>query len=109
MSTGKRAILRRIVAVVVAACALFTLVNGIVEGSWLSILFAVASAVVLVDWLRPKPLRQPLDPATVPPDDVRASIASTDSRIMAIKSLREKHDGLGLKDAKDLVDAQLDT
>ena len=36
-------------------------------------------------------------------------IGCADSRVPAIKLLRQHYPGLGLKDAKDLVDAQLPT
>ena len=45
-------------------------------------------------------------PADVPVADVRAAIGSTFERISAIKALREMHPGLGLRDAKDLVESQ---
>ncbi|MDH6281273.1 ribosomal protein L7/L12 [Prescottella agglutinans] len=45
-------------------------------------------------------------PADVPVEDVRAAIAATSDRIPAIKRLREMHPGLGLRDAKDLVESQ---
>jgi hypothetical protein len=45
-------------------------------------------------------------PEDVPVEDVRAAIAATSERIPAIKRLRETHPGLGLRDAKDLVEAQ---
>lgn len=43
----------------------------------------------------------------VPSVDVQSAIAGTKNRISAIKALRERHCGLGLKDAADLVDAAL--
>lgn len=43
----------------------------------------------------------------VPMADVKCAIASTTNRISAIKALRERHPGLGLKAAVDLVDAAL--
>ncbi|MDH6678838.1 hypothetical protein M2284_003051 [Rhodococcus sp. LBL1] len=45
-------------------------------------------------------------PADVPVEDVRAAIAATSDRIPAIKRLREMHPGLGLRDAKDLVESE---
>ncbi|WFR71321.1 ribosomal protein L7/L12 [Prescottella defluvii] len=45
-------------------------------------------------------------PADVPVEDVRAAIAATSDRIPAIKRLREMHPGLGLRDAKDLVESR---
>ncbi|WFR70940.1 hypothetical protein P9209_16045 [Prescottella defluvii] len=47
-------------------------------------------------------------PEDVPASDVESAIASTTDRISAIKALRERHPGLGLKAAADLVDAALD-
>ncbi|MCX6468488.1 ribosomal protein L7/L12 [Williamsia herbipolensis] len=48
-----------------------------------------------------------VNPASVPFDDVVAVTTGTDDRIDAIRQLREAHPGLGLKDAKDLVDEVL--
>ncbi|NMM92179.1 hypothetical protein B2J88_49395 [Rhodococcus sp. SRB_17] len=60
---------------------------------------------------RNKPVRSSfvgwVDPAEVPVGDVQAAIALAPTRIAAIKSLREQHGGLGLKDAVDVVDAEL--
>ena len=49
-----------------------------------------------------------VEPEDVPASDVESAIASTSDRISAIKALRERHPGLGLKAAADLVDAALD-
>ncbi|WP_146176496.1 hypothetical protein [Rhodococcus sp. OK519] len=43
-------------------------------------------------------------PEDVPTEDVRAAIGSTFERISAIKLLREMHPGLGLRDAKELIE-----
>jgi len=47
-------------------------------------------------------------PEDVPASDVESAIASTTDRISAVKTLRERHPGLGLKAAAGLVDAALD-
>ncbi|QBJ98105.1 hypothetical protein ERC79_20780 [Rhodococcus sp. ABRD24] len=47
-------------------------------------------------------------PDTVSTADVEAAIASTPNRVSAIRAVRERHPGLGLKAAVDLVDAALD-
>ncbi|GAA1463773.1 hypothetical protein [Williamsia maris] len=44
------------------------------------------------------------NPATVPFDDVVAAMAEGEDRIDSIRLLRENHPGLGLLDAKNLVD-----
>lgn len=44
------------------------------------------------------------NPATVPFDDVVAAVADGEDRIDSIRLLRESHPGLGLLDAKNLVD-----
>lgn len=54
-----------------------------------------------------KPDRPFLAPEDVPASDVESAIASTAERISAIKTLRERHPGLGLKAAADLVDEAL--
>lgn len=48
-----------------------------------------------------------VSPAEIPVEDVRAAIAATSDRIPAIKRLREVHPGLGLRDAKELVERHL--
>lgn len=49
----------------------------------------------------------PIAPTDVAAEDVAAAIAATDSRIYAIKALRQEYPGLGLKAAVDLVDESL--
>ncbi len=108
MSSRQRAIIKRIVVVAVAASAVFLAVDGLRNENWFVVGFAVFAAVMLLDWLRPSSdTPEPVDPSAVPTGDVLAVISATDDRIPAIKLLRERHPGLGLKDAKDLVDAQL--
>ncbi|MGB7237459.1 MAG: hypothetical protein WBD41_15955 [Rhodococcus sp. (in: high G+C Gram-positive bacteria)] len=68
--------------------------------AWLLAIVAVATSNV-----RRRPLPERIDPATVPSDDVAGAIADTPSRVGAVKLLRERNPGLGLKDAADLVDA----
>ena len=65
----------------------------------------LAIAVVATSSLRQSPQPQRIDPATVPSTDVAGAIADTPSRVGAVKLLRERNPGLGLKDAADLVDA----
>ncbi|OZC83460.1 hypothetical protein CH282_16040 [Rhodococcus sp. 06-418-1B] len=48
-----------------------------------------------------------IDPATVPTADVTRVIASTPTRISAIKQLREHFPGLRLGDAAHLIDSHL--
>jgi hypothetical protein len=43
-------------------------------------------------------------PDTVPASDVTDVVASTETRVSAVKKLRELHPGLGLADAAHLVD-----
>lgn len=101
-------IVKRVVAVVVAICAVLVFVDGFTHQNWITVGLSVAAVVLLIDWIRPSPSTPtPVDPATVPPEDVVEAIDTTDSRIPAIKLLRERHPGLGLKEAKDLVDHQL--
>lgn len=47
-----------------------------------------------------------VDPEDVPQSDVVDALASTSSRVAAIKALREKHPGLGLADAVNLVESE---
>lgn len=110
--TGRRkVVLERAVALLVAVCIVFTLIDAVGdETNWYKIAFCVLAAVLLIDWLRPKRAEespQPIDPSSVSQESVDSAIATTDGRIPAIKRLRERHPGLGLKDAKDLVDDRL--
>ncbi|MDJ0395242.1 hypothetical protein QMK17_18100 [Rhodococcus sp. G-MC3] len=108
MTNRRRVIVKRVVAVVVALCIAFTLVGSVADHSWYKVAFGGLAAILLVDWLRPKPVApEPLAPDAVPDHAVAAAIAATDSRIPAIKLLREQYPGLGLKDAKELVDEKL--
>lgn len=108
MSSRQRVIIKRIVVVVVAGCAVFLAIDGLRTENWYFVAFAAFAAVMLLDWLRPSSeTPEPVDPSDVPAGDVIAVISATDDRIPAIKLLRERHPGLGLKDAKGLVDAQL--
>ena len=50
-------------------------------------------------WLKP----DRIEPEAVPAEDVEAVVAESGRTVYAIKSLREKHPGLGLRDAKNLV------
>ncbi|OZD58406.1 hypothetical protein CH263_24400 [Rhodococcus sp. 06-1059B-a] len=52
------------------------------------------------------PSTQRVDTATIPVDDVADAISEAPSRVKAVKLLRERHPGLGLKEAADLVDAR---
>ena len=112
MFSRQHPVLRRIILAVVSICAVFLFINGLIEGDWLSVGLSVVGAGFLLDSMRPGRRRKDLargDPETVPWDAVASAIAATDSRIPAIKLLRQHYPGLGLKDAKDLVDAQLPT
>ena len=108
MSSPQRKIFKRIVVADVALSAAFLPFDGQTNGNCYAVAFAVFAAVMLLDWLRPASSAvESDDPSMVPADDVLTAISVTDSRIPAIKLLREHHQGLGLKDAKDLVDDQL--
>lgn len=65
----------------------------------------LAIVIVATGNTRRSPVPQRIDPATVPSSDVAGAIADAPSRIGAVKLLRERNPGLGLKDAADLVDA----
>ena len=65
----------------------------------------LAIVVVATGNTRRSPAPQRIDPATVPTSDVADAVADAPSRIGAVKLLRERNPGLGLKDAADLVDA----
>lgn len=65
----------------------------------------LAIVIVATGNTRRSPAPQRIDPATVPSSDVADAVADAPSRIGAVKLLRERNPGLGLKDAADLVDA----
>lgn len=94
------------------AALAFLLVSGISEGSWWTAVYAVVLVWFLLDWRsdrrRLSSAPAPVNPADVPDADVRAAIASSDGRVAAVKSLRERHPGLGLIAATALVDASRD-
>ncbi|WP_137723615.1 hypothetical protein [Prescottella subtropica] len=80
--------------------------NWFKVGLWVFVMAFLAWQCVNVIRRRPTPSTPPaVDPASVPAADVRDAIAATQGRIPAIKALRERHPGLGLKAAADLVDA----
>ncbi|GAB2648590.1 ribosomal protein L7/L12 [Prescottella soli] len=68
--------------------------------------FAVTTVSAWRHRNEPRTTAARVSPADVPVEDVRAAIAATSERIPAIKRLREMHPGLGLRDAKDLVESQ---
>ena len=83
------------------------------DSVWLGI-FLIALAVSVVstvrawrnrDTVRSVPAK--VSPAEVAVPDVLAAIASSSGRIDAIKRLRQMYPGLGLLDAKELVERQL--
>ncbi|MCJ0904490.1 hypothetical protein [Rhodococcus sp. ARC_M6] len=85
--------------------------NWVVLAVWaactISIAFGTAQSWKNRNNPRNSRLTSTIDPSKIPVDDVRKAIASTDSRIPAVKALREQHIRLGLKDAADLIDAEL--
>lgn len=108
MAANRRVIVKRVVVVVVAVCIVFTLVTSVVDQNWYKVAFGLLAALLLIDWVRPKAAQpQSLSPDAVPDHAAAAAIAATDSRIPAIKFLREQYPGLGLKDARELIDGEL--
>ncbi|MGJ0121184.1 ribosomal protein L7/L12 [Williamsia sp. MIQD14] len=91
-AVDRPSVYRVVLAVVAVALAVGTCVNGYRRMTGRS---------------RPALAYPRVNPATVPFDDVVAVTTATDDRIEAIRHLREAHPGLGLKDAKDLVDEVL--
>ena len=79
---------------------------------WLGIFgsaLAVSVVSTILAWRNRTTVRVPakVSPAEVAPPDVSAAIASSSGRIDAIRRLRQMYPGLGLLDAKELVDGQL--
>ncbi|WP_305091938.1 hypothetical protein [Prescottella sp. R16] len=80
--------------------------NWVKVGLWVFVMVMTIRQCSTVIRRRPAPSSPPaVDPASIPAADVRDAVASTTGRIPAIKALRERHPGLGLKAAVDLVDA----
>lgn len=72
---------------------------------WVVALLGSVTFAVLT-WRRSAALRpERVDPTTVPAEDVRAAVDAASSTVRAVRALRERHPGLGLLDAKNLVDA----
>ena len=79
---------------------------------WLGIFgsaLAVSVVSTILAWRNRNTVRVPakVSPAEVALADVSAAIASSSGRIDAIRRLRQMYPGLGLLDAKELVDRQL--
>lgn len=96
---------------------------GAIEGAldqrtWWKITVAVTWALLVVIQVgilvgryarrnRPKPpIVEPVDPTSVSDDEVASAVAESSSRVSAVKLLRERRPGLGLKDAVDLIDGK---
>ncbi|OZF07695.1 hypothetical protein CH300_05920 [Rhodococcus sp. 15-1154-1] len=75
---------------------------------FLVVVWALLVVVQVTELIRRRthhPSTQRAEPTTIPVDDVTDAISSAPSRVQAVKLLRERHPGLGLKEAADLVDA----
>ncbi|BCN58967.1 hypothetical protein [Prescottella equi] len=106
-------------AMLIAAVVLFpSAVRAVVVnpslGNWLTVALAVivvggSTVSALSAWRHRNTVRVPakVSPAEVALPDVSAAIASSSGRIDAIRRLRQMYPGLGLLDAKELVDRQL--
>ncbi|NKS74271.1 hypothetical protein GS966_15255 [Rhodococcus hoagii] len=109
-------------AMLIAAVLLFpSAVRAVVVSPSLGNRLTAALAVIVVvgsivsawsawsAWRNRNTVRVPakVSPAEVAPPDVSAAIASSSGRIDAIGRLRQMYPGLGLLDAKELVDRQL--
>ena len=68
-------------------------------------LLVVVQVTELIRRRTHQPSTPRVDPTTIPVDDVTDAISDAPSRVKAVKLLRERHPGLGLKEAVDLVDA----
>ncbi|WP_415971634.1 hypothetical protein [Rhodococcus sp. 077-4] len=66
--------------------------------------WVVAAPLLLHGHLRPeRPSVEKIGPESVPAEDVEAVVAESGRTVYAMKALREMHPGLGLRDAKNLV------
>ena len=67
------------------------------------VVLAVAAPALWYRGGRHSPVPNKIGPESVPAEDVDAVVAESGRTVYAIKALREMHPGLGLRDAKNLV------
>ncbi|MFI8566294.1 hypothetical protein ACIGGF_07000 [Rhodococcus sp. NPDC078407] len=94
-------------AALLAALAFLTISDLVSDPSawnWSKLVVLAVAAVFIWygerrTWTAPEKIK----PEDVPAADVEAVVAESGRTVYAIKALREKHPGLGLRDAKNLV------
>lgn len=77
-------------------------------GQWIQLGLLVFGAACLIgSWIISRKnghsVFERIDPASVPDEDIEAVVSESGRTVTAIRSLRQEHPGLGLKDARDLV------
>ncbi|MDV8077120.1 hypothetical protein R4P47_11170 [Rhodococcus sp. IEGM 1370] len=94
-------------AVLLAALAFLTISDLVSDPSawnWSKlVVLAVAGPFIWYGESRPRTSPEKIGPEAVPAEDVDAVVAESGRTVHAIKALREMHPGLGLRDAKNLV------
>ncbi|WP_143546713.1 hypothetical protein [Rhodococcus sp. 06-235-1A] len=71
------------------------------------VVLAVATLFIWYGEGRTRTSPERIGPEAVPAEDVEAVVAESGRTVYAIKALREMHPGLGLRDAKNLVQPDL--
>ncbi|MGF0310546.1 hypothetical protein [Rhodococcus sp. IEGM1428] len=107
MKAQERPWTRYAVATLLAALAFLTISDLVSDPSawnWTKlVVLAVAAPALWYRGGRHSPLPNKIGPESVPAEDVDAVVAESGRTVEAIRSLREMHPGLGLLDAKRLV------
>lgn len=107
MKANERPWKRYGLAALLAALAFLTISDLVSDPSlwnWSKLLvLAVAAPALWYRGGRHSPAPEKIGPEAVPSEDVDAVVAESGRTVHAIKALREMHPGLGLLDAKNLV------
>lgn len=107
MNVRERPWSRYAVVTLLAALAFLTVGDLVSDPSvwnWSKLLLlAVAAPALWYRGGRHSPVPEKIGPESVPAEDVEPVVAESGRTVHAIKALREMHPGLGLLDAKNLV------
>ncbi|MDI9893753.1 hypothetical protein QM797_03370 [Rhodococcus sp. IEGM 1381] len=107
MNLRERPWTRYAVVTLLAALAFLTISDLVSDPSgwnWSKlVVLAVAAPALWYRGGRHSPVPNKIGPESVPAEDVEAVVAESGRTVKAIRSLREMHPGLGLLDAKRLV------
>lgn len=107
MKARERPWTRYALAILLAALAFLTISDLVSDPSvwnWSKlVVLAVAAPALWHQGGRHRPVPNKIGPESVPAEDVEAVVEERGRTVYAIKALREMHPGLGLLDAKNLV------